>query len=345
MKEIRDAPMFDPGSFDPVLLQDPAFMDMVREFEEKHLHWDELRYRVDDDILPQTWSAMKLARMLSSVRMPVCGMDLSFCHTPRIAEDLHLIDRYDSMTQALDGTGFDGMKMDCLIDEAVASCVIEGADVDPDTVKHMIKSGRGPETLGERMVLNDHSAMSDAVSRPGEPLTVDIILSMHRVITEGTLRCGDGWSGRFRETDDIVVGDPTDEDRVYHVPPAHDLVPGMVEELCGFANGDGVFVHPVIRAIAVHYMIGYIHPFVDGNGRLARALFRRQMVGCRYRMFELVPISAAIGAHRAGYGRAYRYTETDGGDLTYFIQFIFGCIRESMEAIRGCFQHLRGTAR
>lgn len=145
------------------------------------------------------------------------------------------------------------------------------------------------------------------------------------------MRCGDGWSGRFRETDDIVVGDPTDEDRVYHVPPAHDLVPGMMEELCGFANGGGAFVHPVIRAIAVHYMIGYIHPFVDGNGRLARALFRRQMIGCGYRMFELVPVSAAIGAHRAGYGRAYRYTETDGGDLTYFIQFILGCIRESIE--------------
>ena len=128
-----------------------------------------------------------------------------------------------------------------------------------------------------------------------------------------------------------MVGDPTDEDRVYHVPPAHDLVPEMVEELCGFANGGGAFVHPVIRAITVHYMIGYIHPFVDGNGRLARALFRRQMVGCGYGMFELMPVSATIGAHRAGYGRAYRYTETDGGDLTYFIQFILGCIRESME--------------
>lgn len=324
MKEIRDAPTFDPGSFDPALLQDPAFMDMVRGFEERHLHWEELRYRVDDGILPQTWSAMKLARMLSSVRMPVCGRELSFCLTPRIAEDLHQIDRYDRMAHVTEET-------DRLIDEAVASCMIEGADVDPDTVKRMIRSGRGPKTLGERMVLNDHTAMSDAISRPGEPLTIDIILSMHRAITEGTLRCGDGWSGRFREADDIVVGDPTDEDRVYHVPPAHDLVPGIVEELCGFANGDGAFVHPVIRAIAVHYMIGYIHPFVDGNGRLARALFRRQMVGCGYRTFELMPVSAAIGAHRARYGRAYRYTETGGGDLTYFIQFILGCIRESME--------------
>lgn len=323
MKEICDAPKFDPESFDPVLLRDPAFMDRVRGFEERHLHWEELRYRVDDGILPQTWSAMKLARMLSSVRMPVCGKELSFCLTPQIAESLHLIDRYDRTAHM--------KETDLLIDEAVASCMIEGADVNPDTVRRMIRSGRRPETLGERMVLNDHAAMSDAVSRPGEPLTIDIILSMHRAITEGTLRCGVGWSGRFRETDDIVVGDPTDEDRVYHVPPAHDLVPEMVEELCGFANGGGAFVHPVIRAITVHYMIGYIHPFVDGNGRLARALFRRQMVGCGYGMFELMPVSAAIGAHRAGYGRAYRYTETDGGDLTYFIQFILGCIRESME--------------
>ncbi|WP_190610338.1 Fic family protein [Synechococcus sp. FACHB-909] len=62
---------------------------------------------------------------------------------------------------------------------------------------------------------------------------------------------------------------------VFHVPPPAEELPQRMEELCRFANGETpkVFIHPVVRAIALHFWLAYDHPFCDGNGRTARALF------------------------------------------------------------------------
>ena len=93
-------------------------------------------------------------------------------------------------------------------------------------------------------------------------------------------------------------------------------------ELCKFANGAGSdepFIHPVIRAILVHFGLAYDHPFVDGNGRTARALFYWSMLKQGYWLTEFISISRAIKNARSQYDRAFVYTETDANDTTYFI--------------------------
>ncbi len=66
-------------------------------------------------------------------------------------------------------------------------------------------------------------------------------------------------------------------------------------------------------------MLSYEHPFVDGNGRVARALFYWLALREGYWLTEYVSISSVIAEAKISYGRAFLHTETDGADLTYFL--------------------------
>ncbi|MDL5502919.1 MAG: Fic family protein, partial [Candidatus Methanoperedens sp.] len=81
------------------------------------------------------------------------------------------------------------------------------------------------------------------------------------------------------------------------------------------------FVHPIIRASILHFLIGYIHPFVDGNGRTARAIFYWYLLSRNYWLIEYMSISRIIIKSRGQYARAYLFTEFDENDLTYFIKY------------------------
>lgn len=71
------------------------------------------------------------------------------------------------------------------------------------------------------------------------------------------------------------MGDPGDPSVVFHQPPEARLLRRLLGGLVDFANRDvgKPFVHSVVRAVAAHFMMAYIHPFVDGDGGTARALF------------------------------------------------------------------------
>ena len=107
-----------------------------------------------------------------------------------------------------------------------------------------------------------------------------------------------------------------------------------MQRLCAFANQtDGAFVHPVIRSIILHFMLAYDHPFVDGNGRTARALFYWSMRRHSYWMAEFISISHIVLKAPAKYGYAFLFTETDEGDLTYFILYHLKIITRALESL------------
>lgn len=156
---------------------------------------------------------------------------------------------------------------------------------------------------------------------------------MRRTISSGTLDEGEAWEGRFREDDETVVGNRYVEDEIYHNPPRHTEIEGMLKGLCEFVNNESERMHPFIKGIILHYMIGYIHPFVDGNGRVARSLFYWYVIKKGYWMMEFTAVSKAIKESAGRYGLAYRYAETDGNDPTYFIDYNLECIRKAVREL------------
>ena len=91
---------------------------------------------------------------------------------------------------------------------------------------------------------------------------------------------------------------------------------------------------PVIRAIVLHFMLAYDHPFWDGNGRCARALFYWCVLRHGYWLLEYVSISAVIRRAPVKYGMAFLYTETDEGDVTYFIDHQAEVIEKSVSDLK-----------
>ena len=140
-------------------------------------------------------------------------------------------------------------------------------------------------------------------------------------------------AGRLRRAgEDVGIYDERDGECM-HSPPAAAELPERLEKLCAFANGENSerFVHPVLRAIILHFWLAYDHPFVDGNGRTARALFYWSMLRQGFWMFEFLSISEILLKAPVKYTRSFLYTESDGNDLNYFIHYQLEVIQKSIE--------------
>jgi Fic family protein len=167
-----------------------------------------------------------------------------------------------------------------------------------------------------------------------DPLTPAMVFELHRLVTEKTLD-NPAAAGQFRTVDDdILVVDEASE-QILHTPPPSSELPRRLERLCAFANDDNsdIFIHPVIRAILLHFMLAYDHPFVDGNGRTARALFYWSMANQGYWLIEFTSISKIINKAPAKYGYAFLYSETDDNDVTYFIIHQLDVILRALEQL------------
>jgi Fic family protein len=108
-----------------------------------------------------------------------------------------------------------------------------------------------------------------------------------------------------------------------------------LEQLCRFANGGGSqgFLHPVVRSILLHSWLAYDHPFVDGNGRTARAIFYWSMLHRGYWLAEYLSVSSILRRAPAKYARLFLYSETDEGDLCYFILYHLEVICRAVDSL------------
>lgn len=216
-----------------------------------------------------------------------------------------------------------------LMEESIASSLLEGAPTTREKAKEMLRRNRAPRDEGERMVLNNYNTMLKLKTWKDEPLTPELICRIHAEISAGTMK--PDAEGRFRTADEkISVGD--DFGNEFYVPPAAELLPERIAALCAFAGdeGEGRFLHPVVKAIVLHFWLAYEHPFCDGNGRTARALFYWFLMKKGYWVCEYISISTAIRKAGLRYYRAFLDVENNGNDLNYFIKFHLEILRRAV---------------
>ncbi|GAB1413412.1 MAG: hypothetical protein AMXMBFR31_06370 [Candidatus Desulfobacillus denitrificans] len=312
--------------------------------EGEYLHWDQLRHRMPPDGMSpeEWWFAVKTARASQSRRLPLqdkTGKPFLLATPEPVQIHLHHIDR-DAAGEILAPGEINTPEqrnrylLHSIIEEAITSSQLEGAATTRKVAESMLREQRKPRDRSERMIFNNYQAMETIRGMKADPITPERILKLHRILTEGTLD-DPADAGRLRHTDNVHVADHRDG-TVLHHPPACGELQERLDRLCAFANADVnaiPFVHPVLRAILLHFMIGYDHPFVDGNGRTARALFYWSMARSGYWLMEFLSISHFLRAAPAQYVRAYLHTETDGGDTTYFVLHQLDIIRKAIAAL------------
>ncbi|MBN1556160.1 MAG: Fic family protein [Phycisphaerae bacterium] len=315
----------------------------------QYRHWDKIRHLKPPKPLTheEWWLAMKLARMglLSPLpELDTKGIPFQYGLPAPIPERLHYIDQNAGGTismledSALTPDTRDRYLVRSLVEEAITSSQLEGAATTRAVAKEMIRSKRPPRDNSERMILNNYHAMQQIRSLKDKELTPDIVFYLHTVLTEGTLEKSDA-VGRFRTSDEDVRA-ITPYNEILNTPPHAKELPERMKAMCDFANGKPrvEFVHPVIRAIVLHFWLAYDHPFYDGNGRCARALFYWSVLREGYWLFEFTSISQMIRMSPAQYGRAFLYSETDENDLTYFLLYHLEVLMKSMEELHEYIQ-------
>jgi Fic family protein len=314
------------------------------QLQDRYLHWNELRRRPAPPGLShdEWWFLLKLGR--SGRLRPLPLRDKSerpfwFGLPDRLLAQLHAIDRglgtnWDLPEAVTHPSSRDKYVVGTLIREAITSSQLEGAATTREVAKDMLRTGRPPRDKSERMILNNFVTMQHIMEVRNEPLSPELVFDLHRRVSDLTLDDPTA-AGRFRRTDErIRVTDM--EGTVFHDPPLATELGDRMTAMCAFANGQtpDTFVHPVIRAIILHFWLAYDHPFVDGNGRTARALFYWAMLHQAIPLFEFISISQVLLRAPAKYALAFLHAETDDNDLTYFILHQAEAIQSAVDALR-----------
>lgn len=344
MKKPEPPPMA-PGRYSPLDVESNEQLQELNQLlsraNEKYLYWDKFKYRPMPSWLSaeDAWHYLKLVRQAQMRTTPVRDVHahhFKYWLPDRAQRHLHVIDMqatgYITADSAiLNSANRERYLVSSLMNEAITSSQIEGAATTRKVAKEMLRTNRKPQDRGERMILNNYRTISQIRQMAKQPLTPAMLNELHISMTEGTLE-DSAAAGRYRLSDENIV--VQDRDKILHVPPPAAHLPREIKRLCTFANqDDDEFVHPVVKGILLHFWIGFLHPYVDGNGRTARAVFYWYMLSRGYWLFEFLSISEFILKGRAQYDRSFLYAETDDLDATYFVMFNLNTIIRSLKGL------------
>lgn len=321
--------------------ENQKFRDFLHmQTEGKYIHWDKFR-RVplpfDDINHKEAWLLIKYFRGISQQLVLLWEHTFSFNLPKVLLRKLHILDLHFWWTLKSTFRNSDIESGDylhsSLIEEAVRSSQIEWASTTRKVAKEMIETWRKPLTIDEKMILNNYKAMEYIMRYKNEELSEDHILTLHGLLTNGTLENeNEVWA--YRHSDDVIVVD-TSTNETLHVPYEAKKIPEIMKNFIDFFNTkhheEESFIHPILVGIMAHFFIGWIHPFVDGNGRTARWLFYWYLVKNNYWMVENISISRSIKRSTATYKNAYLYSETDNNNITYFLNYNLDCLIQGLD--------------
>jgi Fic family protein len=313
----------------------------------KYLTWDEFRFKEPAPAglsREELWFLVKIFRSYNEENSPLQHFDGNYFKWIKLDQyekllhdiDLHTGGELFSFLPEEEKRNRQKFISKGIIEEAIASSQLEGASTSRKYAKMMIKEGRRPTNESEKMILNNYQTMlAIEESYKDEKMSFKLILELHNMITKDT-KTEDGKPPSLRSDKDEIFVTERINGIIYHKSPPIDFVRKGLEKLVLFANDEygEKFIHPLIKAIMIHFWIGYLHPFTDGNGRLARLLFYWYLLKNGYWAFAYLPISRAIKKSPIQYAMAYVYSEQDDYDMTYFIDYHLRKIVQAVEDFR-----------
>jgi Fic family protein len=319
------------------LMSELQFSGELKKIQDEYLYWSKVKYRPNHENKDTLWSAIKFQRKINSKPVYFGNYQFTYPSTDYLQRSLHLFDLNIGGTLGsnigiaeTDKTKF---IISSIIEEAISSSQMEGANTTRKKAKEMIQQEKKPRTKSEQMIMNNYVTMQHIIQHKNDDLTPENLLEIHRLISYKTLNDSND-EGAFRQSDDVFVEDTIRGENVYQ-PPPNTEIELLISNLCDFFNSDSAdFIHPIIKGCIIHFMIGWIHPFTDGNGRTARALFYWYMLKKGYWLTEYLSISRIIKDTKNQYERAYLYSEYDENDLGYFITYHVKTMVKAFEALK-----------
>lgn len=155
-------------------------------------------------------------------------------------------------------------------------------------------------------------------SRDGVLISEDTIRDLHKTAVDKIL--SEDQCGVFRKTQVVVKNSLTGQ--ISFRPPAFVAVPFQTQELIEFIHeGKSDQIHPVLKSGVIHYEFVRIHPFIDGNGRVARALSTLILFKEGYDIRRFFSLEEYFDSDAAGYYEALQSVEKNSGDMTFWLEY------------------------
>jgi Fic family protein len=229
-----------------------------------------------------------------------------------------------------------------LTSDVVQTSAIEGARLDADDVRSSLARRLGLPDAGLRRPGRDVEGivevLLDATREAAKPITPQRLWGWHaaifpvgysgsRPITVGAWRPAE--AGPMQ-----VVSGPIGQERVHFEAPQADRVPAEMHRFITWCNGPAT-TDPLLRAAVAHLWFVTIHPFEDGNGRIARALADLMLAradGCPERFYSM---STRIQAERKEYYRMLERTQRGGLDISGWTTWFLECLERAIQDADG----------
>lgn len=223
-------------------------------------------------------------------------------------------------------------KTNALVDESIASALLAGAVVSKKTAKEMLLKKRSPQNTDEQICINIYRSLQLASSKKEAPLTDTLLLQLHQALTKDTIKLKG--IGQYR-TNNKVDTSLIDALAGYKPVDAR-LVAPLMETVFDLYNNDAApfFIHPLVKAGIIHYLVVTIRPFKDANGRMARLLAQMYLLKKDYWVAAFISVSNVISKLRPQYHKSIVQSQTDANNTGYFIQFYIQSVQMAYKSLR-----------
>ncbi|EBR5102981.1 Fic family protein [Salmonella enterica] len=311
---------------------DAATLATPTDDKGRYLHWNDICNRTsNEEKALGYWSLIKQAR--KGALMPIFGLQGvitgKFSLLPIIQKTCSLIDRNCTEVAIKTLISSSGMEesifSDFIDDESIASSQLEGAATTRKVALQILREGRNPKSEGDKMIIGNNRLMNLAWESRHDPMTKALLLLFHKTACSG-IDDNTYKPGIFRTDNSVFVGDI--EGNILHQPPDVSYLNSALDTFIEWINFNHEaststkrYLHPVVKACIMHFCTGYLHPFNDGNGRVARALFYWYLFRHGYDAFRYISVSRLLKEAPVQYVEAYLKTEKDRMDLTYFVEY------------------------
>ena len=225
-----------------------------------------------------------------------------------------------------------------LTDDVLKSSEIEGENLDADQVRSSVARRLGMDfgglTPADRTVEGVVEMMLDATQRYDQPLTKERLFGWHAALFP-TGRSGmhpitvGAWRDDRTAPMQVVSG-PVGRERVHFEAPAAARLEEEMRRFLDWFNGDAT-TEPVLKAAQAHLWFVTIHPFDDGNGRIARAIADMALARSEESSQRFYSMSAQIRQERTDYYRILEQTQQGTMDITPWMEWFLGCLTRAIE--------------
>jgi len=310
---------------------------LYKSFQDRYLNKIEIGFRLPGEFpLPEVWQEIHKERRSKAENLALKdekGETFWYVNTKPLQAKLHQIDSRgkDSLYSYIKPDIENELALDSIIEEAWASNIIEGAFTTRKRAQELVRRNLTPKDKNELMMKNNHQAMTFILENRESEFSIDFILEIHRIITQNTLDDPE-YAGKFRD-DEVFIWDKTNT--VIFKPMAEENIKESLNNLVTWVNthSEEDFIHPILKASIIHFFLVYVHPFFDGNGRTARAIFYFYLLKHKYDFFKYFSISALIAKQKEKYYKAIKEVEDYENDLTYFLLYSTDVVLKSIDEI------------